>query len=118
MAYTYDWKIDKIFKREQHGDLYNVVKKIEWRVTGTDSDGYSGTTFGATSFRNRHIDSSNLTPFSSITEDQMISWIRITDTYMELINSQIKKEILKKRNDNKEVDGIMVEVDSADYPWL
>lgn len=111
MAYSYEWKIDKIFTKKQHGTLRNVVSKIEWHVTGTDSDGYSGDHYGATSFRDRHIDSNNISPLSSLTEEQMVSWIRLGDAYMDLINSEIKKDIKEKRltDDQKESE--------INFPW-
>lgn len=111
MAYTYEWKIDKIFTKRQHGTLRDVVSKIEWHVTGTDSDGYTGDHYGATSFRDRHIDSNNISPLSSLTEEQMVNWIRVTDTYMDLINTEIKKEIKEQRlsDDEKESE--------IDLPW-
>jgi len=111
MAYNYDWKIDKIFTKNVQGTLRDVVTRIEWHVTGTDSDGYTGDHHGSTSFGNRYIDSNNITDLSSLTEEQMVKWIRVTPVYMDLINNEIKREIKEQRlsDDEKESE--------IDLPW-
>lgn len=111
----YTWKITQLTKQNTN-DLDNVIIGTRWEVTGTDEDGYSGTFVGATPFELNTVDPDNFTPYDSLTETQVLSWIQSKvsgssataywDHITERINVAIESDKVVK-----------VAVDKDELPW-
>ena len=116
MAWTYTWDIERLkVKDEVNSDgetLTNAVCNTYWKITGTNDDGDSASWSGATPLSAANVSLANFNDFASLTETQVLGWIRaIVETdngYMNHINEQLQKVI---DLENEE------EVDSEGLPW-
>ena len=116
MAWTYTWDIERLkVKDEVNSDgetLTNAVCNTYWKITGTNDDGDSASWSGATPLSAANVSLANFNDFASLTETQVLGWIRaIVETdngYMNHINEQLQKAI---DLENEE------EVDSEGLPW-
>ena len=83
-------------------------------MTGTDADGISGEFDGATPFKLSEINTESFTPFSELTEAQVLGWIQEhvsgSGGYWSHINEQINKKIESKKID-------VTDVYENDLPW-
>lgn len=107
----YIWKITSASKRSTD-TLSDVIIQTYWTVTGEDKDGNTGTFHGATPFVPEEVDAENFVPFSELTEETVIDWLKniVVDSYWDHVNQHIIKEI----NESK----YSVEELSADaLPW-
>ena len=108
MAITYEYFIKGISTdtaRINKQEFPNTVRAIHWDLIGTHEDGTvekleSITTF--VKFMTRHTGS--FTPFSELTEEQVIGWIKNTvsgsnkaTNYWDHIESRITRDIQAKR---------------------
>jgi hypothetical protein len=109
----YKWKLTGLRKVNSNG-LDGIVIGTNWTLTGIDEDGYEGTFTGATPFKTEELNVDAFTPFSSLTEEGVLSWVKNVvysqPSYWEHINTQILKAI----RDNKSPVDILFE---ADLPW-
>lgn len=107
MALTYTWKITNLRKVDQMEGLSDVVVHARWTRTGVDENGHDGTFTGATPLR-APSSGSNFTSFESLTEEQIIDWIKSEITanpgYEEHIVGQITKQIDAKKRPVIEVE--------------
>lgn len=111
MPLTYSWAL-KSLKKADVGDLASVIVQTHWTCTGTDEDGNEGTFHGATPFDPSLVDPANFTEFNSLTEEQVLGWIKavVVGHYKEHVEAQITKQINEKK--------LSVEEVSADaLPW-
>jgi hypothetical protein len=116
MAITYTWQIKSLSKTSGN-DLEDVIVGTRWECTGTDSaDNVSGTFVGATPFKLSSVNPDNFTPYSELTEDTVLGWIKnyvsgsSNTSYWDHITERIKKSIDDKR-------GVIKSVDEFDLPW-
>ena len=117
MGYTYEWKI-KGLRKGNSTDVSDAIIGTQWTVTATDEvgDGITGEFNGATPFDLHTINTGSFTPFSELTEEQVIGWIKNTvsgsasTNYWPHISEQIQKQIDTKRN-------VILEVNDSDFPW-
>ena len=116
MGYTYEWKLTGL-KKQNSENVNDAVIGTHWKLIGTDEDGNEGTFTGATPFSISTINTSSFTPYSELTEAQVLSWIKnhvsgsnLSTNYMEHINGVIEKEINSKK-------WVKVEVSETDLPW-
>ncbi len=116
MAINYTWTIKSLSKTTSN-DLEDVIIGTRWECTGTDdSDGVSGTFAGATPFSLNSVDPENFVEYSSLTQEQVIGWIKNTvsgstpTNYWPHISERIQKAINDKR-------GVIRNVDETDLPW-
>jgi hypothetical protein len=111
MALTYTWKL-KALKKADTPEVQGIIIGTQWTLTGTDEDGYSGDFQGATPFNLTEVDPDSFTPYSELTEAQVLGWIQavVVGSYKEHIDQQIMKQILAKRSP-------VVEVSENELPW-
>jgi len=116
MAMTYEWKLTGLTKSNptQLG-LENVIIGTRWQVTGTDDDGNTGVFSGATPLDLESVDPDNFTPYSDLTETQVLEWIQgivsgsTPSNYWGHISERIEEQISQTRDQITSVDG--------DFPW-
>ena len=115
MALTYEWKLTGL--KKQHTDtLDNVIIGTQWKVTGTDEDGFSGVFVGATPFEISQINTGSFVAYAELTEEDVLGWVKnyvsgsTLSNYMPHINQQIERQISHKRYSVKDVDDF-------DFPW-
>ena len=116
MGYTYEWKLTGLRKQNSE-NVNDAVIGTHWKLIGTDEDGNEGTFTGATPFSISTINTSSFTPYTELTEAQVLGWIKnhvsgsnLSTNYMEHINGVIEKEINSKK-------WVKVEVSETDLPW-
>ena len=116
MGYTYEWKLTGL-KKQNSENVNDAVIGTHWKLIGTDEDGNEGTFTGATPFSISTINTSSFTPYTELTEAQVLGWIKnhvsgsnLSTNYMEHINGVIEKEINSKK-------WVKVEVSETDLPW-
>lgn len=112
MAISYEWRIDRIAKKNT-GSLQDAVVTVWWERTGTDdTDNVQGTYYGQVTFDVDEIDSDSFTAFDQLTEEQVIGWVQATvvGDYLTLVNKDIQKEITEKQN-------ALTQVADDDLPW-
>ena len=116
MGYTYEWKLVGL-KKQNSENINDAVIGTQWKLKATDEDGNEGTFTGATPFSISTINTSSFTPYSELTEAQVLGWIKNyvsgsnpSTNYMGHINGVIEKEINSKK-------WIKLEVSEADLPW-
>ena len=103
MGYTYEWKI-KGLRKGNSTDVNDAIIGTQWTVTATDEvDGIAGEFNGATPFDLNTINTGSFTPFSELTEEQVIGWIKNTvsgsnktTNYWDHIESRIIRDIEAK----------------------
>lgn len=113
MSLEYSWKL-KGLKKATNTDINDAVIGTQWKLTGTDADGNSGEFDGATPFKLSEINSEVFTPFSELTELQVLGWIQNivtgSDAYWSHINEKINKQIEDKKME-------VTDVYEIDLPW-
>lgn len=114
MAWTYTYEIERLkVKDEVNSDgvtLENAVCNTYWKITGTNSNGDTATWSGATPFTAANVPAANFTDFSSLTEDQVIGWIRkVVENdpgYLDHINEQLQKQIDLENEEEIATEGL------------
>ncbi len=115
MGYTYEWKLTGLNKQNST-NIEDAVIGTRWKLTGTDEDGNVGTFTGATPFSINTINTSSFTPYSELTETQVLNWIKNhvsgsgPSNYWGHISEVIEKEINGKK-------WVKLEVSEIDLPW-
>ena len=116
MGFTYEWKLVGL-KKQNSENINDAVIGTQWKLKATDEDGNEGTFTGATPFSISTINTSSFTPYSELTEAQVLGWVKNyvsgsnpSTNYMAPINGVIEKEI----NSHK---WVKLEVSEADLPW-
>lgn len=116
MGLTYTWKLEGL-KKQNSNDFDNVIIGTRWKVTGTDEDGVHGSFIGATPFDLSTVDPNNFTPYESLTEEQVLTWVKNTvsgsnssTNYFGHIKERIESEIYNKRY-------AVQDVNDLDLPW-
>jgi hypothetical protein len=109
----YEWKLTGLRKVNTNG-LDGIVIGTNWKVTGIDSDGYSGSFVGATPFKVENLNTASFTPFAELTEASVIDWIQNVvyefPSYWQHINTQLLKSV---RDSKSPVDTVF----ENDLPW-
>lgn len=72
MAIQYNWIISAMDTAPQDGELLDVVKRVYWRLAGTDGDIYAED-FGSMPCATPS--ETDFTAYPDLTEDQVISWL-------------------------------------------
>lgn len=102
----FEWKITGLVKKTA-GALPGTVIEALWCVVGTDENGKVGFFRGGGDLSPP--DPSNFTDFDSLTEQQVLGWVKSSIKYpMSHIEQQIRLDI--ERSQTKQVFG-------ADLPW-
>jgi hypothetical protein len=109
------WKITGI-RKANTSDISNIIIGTNWSVTATDTDcDLEGTFTGATPFGLATVDPDNFTPYESLTESQVLSWIQTSVSssatgYWDHITERIQKQIDEKKYS-------IAQVMEVDLPW-
>jgi hypothetical protein len=116
MALEYTWKLTGL-KRQSNGIIDSGVVGTNWKLTGTDEDGYQGTFTGATPFELNTISTGSYIPYEELTEEIVLGWVKNivsgsnrTGNYMGHINEQIYKEIQHSKYPKADIA-------ETDMPW-
>lgn len=107
----YTWKVTKVKVDNSVEGVENAIFQTFWECDGTDARG-TGKFSGATPFK--QVDLENFTPFSELTEEMVISWIKAevdsVPGYREHINAQIEKQIVASIK-------VVEELEADALPW-
>jgi hypothetical protein len=116
MALTYEWKITQI-KKTTNDSVDNAIVGTRWEVKGIDENGNEGLFTGATPFTLDQIDPDNFIPYSELTEDVVLDWIKTTvsgsnraTNYWDHISDKINKQLAEKTS-------TISTVETSDLPW-
>jgi hypothetical protein len=115
MALTYEWKLTGL-KKQNTETLSDVIVGTQWTLTGTDSDGNSGTFSGATPFSHQDLNGDGFVDYRDLSEELVLEWIKNIvsgssgTNYMNHINEQIQKQI-------NDVKFVTLTVAQTDLPW-
>jgi hypothetical protein len=103
MGYTTHWEL-KGLRKQNYGELSDVIIGTNWKVTITDEDGIEGSFSGATPFRPVDVNIDNFTSYNELTETQVLSWVKhhvsgsnASTNYWEHILGRAQKEIDAKK---------------------
>ena len=98
MGFTYEWKLTGL-KKQNSDNVDESIVGTNWKLTATDEDGNVGTFTGATPFNINTVNTASFVPYSELTEDIVLGWVKNhvsgsgATNYMEHINHMIQKEI-------------------------
>lgn len=115
MGFTYEWKLTGL-KKQNSDNVDEAIVGTNWKLTATDEDGNVGTFTGATPFNINTVNTASFVPYSELTEDIVIGWVKNhvsgsgPSNYMEHINHMIQKEITANK-------WVTADVTEADLPW-
>jgi hypothetical protein len=115
MGFTYEWKLTGL-KKQNSDNVDEAIVGTNWKLTATDEDGNVGTFTGATPFNINTVNTASFVPYSELTEDIVLGWVKNhvsgsgATNYMEHINHMIQKEITANK-------WVTAEVTEADLPW-
>lgn len=70
---TFNWTISAVDRELSLDGLTDVIKTVHWRYKGTDVNGVTSETYGATAIGNPN--PTNFTPFPQLTDDDVIRWL-------------------------------------------
>jgi len=117
MAYIEQiWQL-KGLRKQNTDNLSDVIIGTQWKVTLVDELGYSGSFDGATPFNISNVNSNAFTPYTELTEEQVLGWIKTHvsgsnsgTNYWEHITGQINKSINVNRYNETRIEEI-------NFPW-
>lgn len=117
MAYIEQiWQL-KGLRKQNTDNLSDVIIGTQWKVTLVDELGYSGSFNGATPFNISNVNSGSFTPYSELTEEQVLGWIKhhvssstSGTSYWEHITGQVSKEINANRYSEARIE-------EMNFPW-
>jgi hypothetical protein len=117
MALTYNWKLTGL-KKQNTNDLTHVIIGTQWRLEGTDEEGYVGNFAGGTPFELDTLDTGSFVSYEQLTEEIILDWIKNEVSgstspyphYWEHINEQLNKHIDSQKWEK-------IEVGQANFPW-
>jgi len=97
MSNTYIWNIKKMYCSLSENGQTNVVKNVEYTVTATNS---VNTVMVSGLQPITYISENSFTPYSSLTESQVISWIKdsMSATQIAAIEASLDNEIKNQTN--------------------
>lgn len=92
---TTNWIIETLYVKPIDGDLSDVVVTANWRCNGSQ-DQYAGTCYGSTSFNAP--DPQAFTPFSSLTQDEVLQWVWDSGIDKIGVESNVEQQIQNQIN--------------------
>ena len=109
---TYTWKIERIGKKTT-STIEDAIVQTHWIVTGTNSDGVSGTFTGATPFKLSTVDPTNFVSYENLTEETVLEWIKNVVNSDPSYKNHIDSKILEEIEDTKEPTTVV----TSGFPW-
>jgi hypothetical protein len=73
---VFTWKILNMEAIMSYNDLTDVVRTVYWQLEGHDDDNKYGRHWGIQQLDVDSIDSSTFTGYSSLTESQVLTWVK------------------------------------------
>lgn len=70
---TFNWTISAAERAVSLNGLQDVIKIVHWRYRGTDENGITAETYGATSVGDPNPE--DFTPYNGVTESDVIGWL-------------------------------------------
>jgi hypothetical protein len=70
---TFNWTISAVERELDLDGLTDVIKTVHWRYRGTDENGVTAETYGATAIGNPN--PQDFTPFTEVTAEDVIVWL-------------------------------------------
>jgi hypothetical protein len=70
---TFNWTISAVERAISLDGLENVIKTVHWRYRGTDENGVTAETYGATAVGNPNPES--FTPWEEVSDVAVIGWL-------------------------------------------
>lgn len=112
MNLNYIWKIDQLTAYPIYESQTDVIFKVTWSYHGINSDGIGSSRGGITEIF--YDPDAPFTPFSQLTEAQVLSWIQPTITSDQM--AKMKAEI------NEDISWLIAQANSNDpispqLPW-
>lgn len=90
MSISYTWSIENMAAQKQLDGYTDVVIEVAWTCSGTNGTYYANIP-GLT--RVTFTGSSDFTPYSDLTEDQVLSWIWSSGVDQMSVQAQIDNQI-------------------------
>ena len=102
---TYNWTISAVERAVNLDGLENVIKTVHWRYRGTDENGVTAETYGATAVGSPNPES--FTPWEEVSDVVVIGWLESMmnevpeveegeepqPTQLEMLQSNIESQI-------------------------
>jgi hypothetical protein len=102
---TFNWTTSAVERELNLDGLTDVIKTVHWRYRGTDENGVTAETYGATAIGNPN--PQDFTPFNEVTESDVIGWLEdimsvvpeviegeeVEDTQLEKMKLNIENQI-------------------------
>lgn len=112
MSLTYTWKIERIGKKTT-SSIEDAIVQTHWILTGTNSDGVSGTFTGATPFKLSTVDPTNFVSYENLTEETILEWIKNIVNSDPSYKKHIDSKIIEEIEDIKEPTTLV----TGGFPW-
>ena len=90
MSISYTWKIENMSTQKELDNYTDVVIEVGWSCVGTDGT-YFASVPGLT--RITFNDTSTYTPYSDLTEEQVLNWIYSSGVDEASVQAQINTQI-------------------------
>ena len=96
---TFNWTISAVERTISLDGLSDVIKTVHWRYRGTDENGVTAETYGATGIGDPN--PQDFTPFDEVTESDVIGWVedimsvvpKVGDTELITLQAHIEAQI-------------------------
>jgi hypothetical protein len=92
-----EWKIDWLKTTPTTATPPEYVIECGWRCTGTDG-AYTGTVYSTCSFTQEPDEYGNFTPYTALTEDQVLSWCWGSGVNKEATEAAVAQQIETQKN--------------------
>jgi len=98
MANTYTWKIDGMDSYPSNQMQTHVVMAVNWTATATDDSTPANTASVSKSTNINCIEGISYTPFESLTQEQVVSWLWTNGVLQSEVEAALDKIIENKIN--------------------
>lgn len=98
MANTYTWDCGLVDVIKSRGGKQNIVRKIRWKLTGTNENNISRTMSGWATIPHEESDLENFVEYENLTASDMVSWVQniMTEFVINDLKEKIDLDIQKK----------------------
>lgn len=110
MSVTYTWELVGLSKITS-GAFEDFVSRVDWRCTGTDETGVSGTFSSNTNFDPADESINNYVPYSQLTEQIVTEWVTNT------VNADTDFKNYMEESIAIQINQIKSFVPASNFPW-